>query len=138
MVEFPSTPDAIGGMGTFWRLLGKPCWRIIFTPWNEIQSTGQQGGGGSERSGLTLPSPPAHPIVCLTPATRLVGMVVKWRLVVVGFCATVEAIKVAQRKTVLEICILEVNIINYGFLTIELYSGIWIMIIGVEDEGKFV
>ena len=33
------------------------------------------GWGG--RRGLTLPLPPAHPMVCWTPATRLVGMVVK-------------------------------------------------------------
>lgn len=61
---------------------------------------------GLEKSGLTLPSPPSHPMVSLTPATRLVGIVVKWRLVVEADCATAAAINVAQTKRVFEICIL--------------------------------
>ncbi len=63
----------------------------------------------SESSSLTLPLPPAHPMVVFSPATRLVGMAVKWRLVVVGVCATAAAINVAQTKREFESwCILRV------------------------------
>ena len=38
---------------------------------------GQLGAAVAEGRGLTVPLPPAHPMVCGTPATRLVGMEVK-------------------------------------------------------------
>lgn len=56
-----------------------------------------------------MPSPPDHPMVCLTPATNAVGIVVKWRLVVVAVWATVTATNVAQTKRMFENCILRVD-----------------------------
>ena len=58
----------------------------------------------SERRGLTSPLPPAHPMVSLTPATKVVGTEVKW-IVVVGVWATATAIHVVQAKRVFERCI---------------------------------
>ena len=59
----------------------------------------------SERRNLTSPLPPAHPMVCLTPATKLVGTEVKWIVVEVGAWATATATNVAQAKRVFEKCI---------------------------------
>ena len=42
---------------------------------------------------------------CLTPATRLVGVEVKWIVVDVGTWATATVTNVAQAKRVLEKCI---------------------------------
>ena len=59
----------------------------------------------SERRDLTSPLPPAHPMVCLTPATKLVGTEVKWIVVEVGAWAAVTAMNVAQAKKMFEKCI---------------------------------
>ena len=71
-----------------------------------------------------MPLPPPHPMVCLTPATRLVGVAVNEMMADVGVpWATVAAtINAAQTKTVFTSCI-SIRV-KYGMYSVGLYTGL--------------